>query len=360
MSLVPHHPRNVEPQLDPHLHGKVRAGALWVVTAISNPARYKTRFALYRQFRRHVLEELQLPLVTVECALNDSDFHATPFKCQDDRTVVEGTHPNGTRFIDVRLRNKSWVWLKECLQNIGAAHVPADAEAVLFCDADIEFHNKHIATEIMHALQTHRVVQPFEHAVDLGPRGEVMQLHESFFSCYRKGMRWKLEKCFDKNGLPMYYHKNKGGVGNAWHPGYCMAWRLSTLQKIQLLEVGVLGAGDMHMAAALIGKCHLSYPQKISQAYKDIVHKWQDRADWAVQRDVGVVHGTISHHWHGKKSNRKYIQRWSVLIDNDYDPERDVFKNAQGVLEVRVDRWGLRDGIRRYLQQREEDSVDTE
>lgn len=360
MPLVAHHPRNIDPELDRHLEAKVRNGALWVVTVISNPARYKTRFALYRAFRRHVLEDLQLPLVTVECSMNDSDCQVTCSKLDDARTVVHGTHDNGVRFIDVAVVNRSWIWLKENLMNIGASQVPVTAEAVLFADADIAFHNTHIATEILHALQTHRVVQPFVHALDLGPKGEVLQVHQSFMSCYDQGLEWRLAKCKDKDGHPVYYQKGKAGQHNLWHPGYAMAWRLSTLNKLQLLQVGVLGAGDHHMCGALIGKGDLTLPGEIHPNYRKAVMDWQARADAAVQRDVGFVRGTISHHWHGKKTNRKYIQRWQVLVQNRYDPQTDVFTNAQGVLELRHDRWALRDGIRRYLRQREEDSVDTE
>ena len=360
-SLCSRHPRNTEPELDPHLTHTAQSGALWVVTAISNPVRYKTRYALYRAFRKHVLEDLGLPLVTVECALNDTDCQVTPSKTEDTRTVVHGTHSNGTPFIDISLTNKSWVWLKENLQVIGLAQVPCTAKAVLFADADICFHNCNVGTEILHALQTHSVVQPFEHALDLGPRDEVLQVHQSFMSCHVQGMEWRLDKAKDSQGYPVYYQRGRGGgIANLWHPGFCMAWRLSTLQKLQLLQVGVLGAGDHHMCGALIGKAHCTLPAGIHPNYRRAVELWQERADRAVHRDVGFVSGTISHFWHGKKSNRRYIQRWDVLCHNKFDPERDVFTNAQGVLELRHDRWNLRDGIRRYLRQREEDSIDTE
>lgn len=361
ITLCGSHPRNTEPELDANLSTKVDAGALWVVTAISNPARYKTRYALYRQFRRHVLEDLRLPLVTVECAMNDSDCQVTPSVTEDTRTTVHGTHENGVPYIDVSVVNKSWIWLKENLQNIGLAQVPKTAEAVLFADADIHFHDRNIGTEILHALQTHRVVQPFLHALDLGPRGEVMQVHQSFLSCHAQGLEWKLDKAKDGAGYPVYYQKSgKGSIANLWHPGFCMAWRMGTLNKMQLLEVGILGAGDHHMCGALIGKAAVTLPNGIHASYRAAVEDWQRRADAAVQRDVGYVGGMISHHWHGKKSNRKYIQRWKILTDSHYNPASDVFKNAQGVLELRHDNWTLRDGIRRYLCQREEDSIDVE
>ena len=358
------HPRNTAPELDPRVKDRLTP-RFWVITCISNPARYKTRHALYRTFRKHVLEDLGAGLLTVECALNDLDFQVTPSQCPcpcDDGNVndvaVRGTHHNGTPFIDVRVRNRSWVWLKESLWNVGINHLPHDCEFVMFCDADIHFDNPHIVHETIVALQTHKVVQPWYHCLDLGPRDEVLQFHQSFLSCHVEGLEWKLAKCIDKHGKPYYTQKGKGGGPNLWHPGYCVAWRMSALRKMQLLDVGVLGAGDHHMMGALIGKFEFTLPNRINPNYRKAVEKWQQRANDVVRRDVGFVDGTIRHFWHGPKAKRNYIGRWDVLVKNGFDPDEDVFRNEFGVLEIEADRVALRDDIRRYLTSRSEDSID--
>lgn len=358
--LTPAHPHSVEPELDRYCQEKLN-DKMWVVCCISNPARFKTRYALYRKFRRHVLEDLRLPLLTVECALNNSDFQVTQSRCDDENrhhTHIRGQHNNGVEYIDVRVRNSSWVWLKECLWNIGVQNLPIDCKYVLFCDADIQFDNVHIAHEIIVALQTYKVVQPFYHCLDLGPRGEVLQVHQSFMASILSGLEWRMERKIDSRTNAPYYgpKQPRSGIAIPFHPGYCMAFRRSVLNKLPLLDVGILGAGDHHMCGSLVGRYEQTLPKGIHPNYARAVKDWQDRAQDIVRGDYGYVDGTIRHFWHGSKAKRRYVQRWSVLVDHAYDPARDSFKNGYGVLELRHERIGLRDDIRRYLTQRDEDA----
>lgn len=358
--LVPRHPRHSHPELDEHVAKKLESGQLWVVCCVSNPARYKTRYALYREFRKHVLEDLRLPLLTVEAAIKDLDFHLSETKCGNRDVEVKGVH-NGVRFIDVRVRGNSWVWLKENLWNVGTQNLPLDCKYVLFADADIRFVDRHAPHEIVVALQTHKVVQPWTSCIDLGPRDEVLQVHRSFMSCFEEGLPWKFEKDREKDGSIRYVIPRKGGIANLFHPGYAMAWRRSALDKVGgLLEVGVAGAGDHHMMGALVGMCEKTFPNGVHENYKKIVREWQRRAEEVVRGDYGSVRGTILHSWHGPKNKRKYIERWGILIEHSFDPHADVFKNSHGVTELRQDRTGLRDALRMYLKQRNEDSIDTD
>lgn len=354
------HPHHRDPEFDARaLAGAARG--LWVVTAISNPVRFKTRYALYRKFRDHVTRQLGLPLVTVEAAYGDDRDHQVcdaPSGGDGEEVVVQGRTPGGVRTIDVRVRNRSQVWLKENLWNVGARALPHDCKYVLFCDADVEFTNRHVATEIVHALQEYRVVQPFETVADLGPDGQIMDVHRSFGWCHANGWEWKPQS----DGRGGYYcrkPKDAGpeGFGNAWHPGYAIAFRRGVLDRLGLLETGVLGAGDMHAMAALVGKAHLSYPPRIHKNYKKQVLAWQTRAAEVVDGELGFVPGTLLHHFHGSKADRKYVSRWTILVEHQFDPEADVYRNAQGVMELEDRRPGLRDAIKAYFRQRNEDGV---
>lgn len=348
------HPRHTEPEYDCRMDAAAH-DQLWVITAISNPVRFKSRFALYRKFRHHITKELKLHLITVECAFGDREHHIT-----DDQldTVVIAGEEDGVRTIDVRVRNHSQVWLKESLQNIGARFLPDSCRYVLFADADIEFCNKHIATEIVNALQVFKVVQPFETAADLGPQGQIIGVHRSFGWCHANGWPWRprLDTCG-------YYSAKKPqgvgceGFGVPFHPGWGLALRRDVLDKLQMLEVGLLGAGDHHMCGALIGKAHLTFPKGIHENYKKAVLAWQDRAKEVVNGSFGWVDGTILHGFHGAKANRRYVSRWDILIRHQYDPETDVFKNALGVTELRDNKPALRDAIRAYFCQRDEDGT---
>lgn len=349
------HPGHRDPEYDERV-GIAAMSTLWVVTAVSNPARFKARYALYKKFREHVTRTLGLHLVTVEAAFGDRDFQLTEDGLAD--SVIAATTDNGARTIDVRVRTDSQVWLKENLWNIGARFLPRDCAYVLFADADIEFLNPHIATELVHALQEYRVVQPFETVADMGPEGQILDVHRSFGWCHAQGWDWRPRP----DGKGGYVAKKPddapSAFGTPWHPGYALAMRKSVLDRLPLLEVGVLGAGDHHMCGALIGKAHLTYPKLVHPNYRAQVLRWQDRAAEVVNQDFGFVPGTIVHHFHGAKASRRYVSRWDILVVHGFDPEADAYRNAQGVLELEDRKPELRDAIRRYFKQRNEDGLD--
>lgn len=369
------HPHHTDPEYDDAIATRER-GLFWIVCAISNPVRFKTRYALYRKFKHHVLHELHANLVTVECAEGMRDFQVTGSLHASDTADP----PDGVQHIEVQLRRMSITWNKEEMMNVGIGRLPLDAKYVMCCDSDITFYNKAIVTETIHALQLHRVVQPFESCADLGPDGQVMQIHKSFGWCHARGLEWhprgsgtnshtqssahtQATYTYDYDDCAGRHMKsgNQTGMGNMgilWHPGYCMAFRKGILDKMGgLLDVGILGASDHHMFGALIGKAKLTYPPAVHKNYKKAVHAWEARADKVIKRDVGYVPGTILHSFHGSKKTRFYASRWDILIENDFDPETDTRRTPAGVRELVSTKIGLRDGIRRYFKSRSEDDL---
>ena len=333
---------------------------LWVITAISNPAQWKSRYALYLQFRKHITEELGVNLCTIECALGAGGFHVTEVD-EDASTSLKTVKSTGSKTLDVRVRNASWVWLKENLMNVAVKHLPPSADYLLFSDADIRFCSPTMIDELIYALAgTFTIVQPFETCADLGHEGQILAVHKSFGSCHAAGMTWNpVIRRGAKTGVAYsVYDTADSGNFHTWHPGYCMAMRKRTFQKLGgLIEVGVAGAGDHHMMTAIIGRAAESYPSGIHKNYKKAVAKWQDKAKKYVRGNFGFVRGTIHHYHHGPKKNRAYISRWNILTRNAFDPEKDVWINADGVLELASGNAGLREDLRRYFISRNEDDV---
>lgn len=346
------HPHHTEPEHDRAIELKANQNH-WFVCGISNPNRYKSRYALLRKFRDHILKDLGANLLVVECAHGDRSHQVTgsvsDVMCE---TVSRGEYK------EVQVRNNSHVWLKECLLNLGAQMLPENAKYITFCDSDVTFSNSHIVSEIVHALQVHKVVQPFETCCDMGPVGEVIQLHRSFGWCHAQGYTYAA-------GTRDGYNAGSKvrGVGIPWHPGYCLSWRREVLDKMGgLLDVGILGSGDQHTCAALVGKAGVSGAccVNLHPNYKKAVAAYEERAIKHVQGDFGYVHGTILHSWHGRKANRQYQSRWKILERHQFNPEVDVTKNVQGVWELTTDKPGLRDDIRRYFESRFEDGVEND
>jgi hypothetical protein len=81
--------------------------------------------------------------------------------------------------------------------------------------------------------------------------------------------------------------------------------------------------------------------------------------DWRYMAyNVGYVPGLIAHYWHGAKKHRKYVERWDILRDHQFDPYHDITYDSQGVLRWAGNKPALEREVTQYFQQRNEDSVD--
>jgi hypothetical protein len=71
---------------------------------------------------------------------------------------------------------------------------------------------------------------------------------------------------------------------------------------------------------------------------------------------LGYVPGVIRHYYHGSKKNRKYLERWKILVKHAYNPLVHVKLNNDGLL-VPTDSCprGLLDDILGYFLERNED-----
>jgi hypothetical protein len=107
----------------------------------------------------------------------------------------------------------------------------------------------------------------------------------------------------------------------------------------------------------MIGHVDKSIPAGVSDSYKKMIQHWQIRAN-ALKQNIGYVEGLLIHHWHGKKRDRRYWDRWKILVENKFDPMTDIHRDFQGLYQLSEHKPGLRDGIMHYFQSRNEDSID--
>ena len=303
-----------------------------VILVISNPVRYASRYELYKKTLEHIQLQTNVRVHTVELA-----FGRRPYE------ITQGTCP-----FHLQLRTYDELWHKENMINLGLARLPSDWKYVAWIDADIEFTRKDWSTETIQQLQHHMVVQMFQQAIDLGPNGETLQLHQGFVSQYLKGVPRP------QPGKNYYPH---------WHPGYCWAARREAIEGLGgLYDVSILGSGDHLMAWGFLGENML--PKTMGANYIKSCQDWVDRATRFVHRDVGVVPGTIMHYFHGKKADRRYRDRWKILEDAKYDPFLDLKRDWQGLYQLDMDgsprMIKFRDDMRAYYRGRNEDSIDLE
>lgn len=303
-----------------------------VVAVYANPIGWRSRLRLYKAFEDHMVASTNVRLTVVECA-----YGGRPF----DLPGREGVNI-------VRVRSKTLVWNKENLINIGVAHLPDDWKFVAWVDADVKFRRPDWALRAETALHQYDVIQPWSDAYDLGPNDEHMQAHKSF--CSQFWLDMPVAPCGPK------WWKFAGGPYDYPHSGYAWGCHRQAWEWLGgLLECGAVGAGDHHMALALVGAAEVSMPVDVNANYRKAVMQWQDRAAHHIHGNLGFCHGTIEHGFHGRKTDRKYVDRWDILVGNDFDPTTDLKRNSYGVLELAGNKPRLAHQLDRYFRQRNED-----
>src|SRR6185437_2489146 len=111
---------------------------LHVVTAIFNPARFKSRWKLYHRFAQHVTDSGAV-LHTIEArfgartpAISARPHHGLPSK-QPAHVSQQPPHTY------TQIQTSHELWLKENMLNLVIARLPSDWKYVAWVDADILF-----------------------------------------------------------------------------------------------------------------------------------------------------------------------------------------------------------------------------
>jgi hypothetical protein len=311
-------------------HGMKNDSTLHVIGVVSNPSRFQSRVRLAREWIARMEATANVQLHLVETAHGDHHHE-----------VTRDSHAN-----HLQLRTDHELWTKESMINLGICHLlPSDWRYVAWVDADVSFSNPDWAIQTIHQLQRRHIVQPWSECVDLGPKGEALQLHRSFASRVNGGHKLPLNP------------KDPYAFG---HMGYATAATREFIENTRgLIDWAILGAGDSHMAYATIGKVDHSINGRAAEGYKRLAREWQFHAHRLTNGHWGYVPGVILHHWHGTKKSRQYQSRWQILVDHKFDPTVDLAKDSQGLYKL-VGKPHLQEAVRRYFDSRNEDSVDTE
>jgi hypothetical protein len=272
---------------------------LHVIAVISNPCLYTKRYILMNEFiTRMELEEPNVILYVVEMAYKDQKFVIT----------------NSKNKRHLQIRTETPLWHKENMINLAVKNLlPKKWKAMAWIDGDLEFESDSWAMDTLKILNgTKDIVQLFSHCDDMDKNGLTMRTFNSFGYQYTK--------------------KNKySSMGpNFWHPGYAWACTRKAYEKMGgIYDLAVLGSGDNVMAMSYIQNVMKSANERYSESYLDSILEVQDRVKGL---RIGYVPGVIRHHFHGTKANRKYTERWEILIKHNYDPILHVKKNRDGVL----------------------------
>ncbi len=303
---------------------------LHVIGVVQNSVRYHSRYRLFREWVKEMLATPHVKLYVVEAVHGDRLPECAP-ECGE--------------YEYYSVRTSSEIWLKENLINLGVKHLlPSTWKYLAWVDGDVHFRNPNWARESLHQLQSYQIIQPWKDALDLSYDGGVLNHFKSFGYYSAKSMP-------QAPSVLNPYHKPYGHTGFAW------ACRRSFYEQVEkLLDFGILGAGDAHMAWACVGGVQGTINQQMQDGYKHLANLWQEKAMYACSGLVGYTPGRLEHYWHGNKTNRKYGSRWQILVKYKFDPIKDLRYDAQGVLRLKGKK-ALEHAIMRYNRERAEDDI---
>ena len=271
-----------------------------VIIVISNPCQYARRYILAKEFIKRMEIEDNVELFIVELIYDKQKFIITDKNNKNHLQLKTTTAP---------------LWHKENMINIGIKKLlPKNWKAVAWIDADIEFENTDWALNALKVLNGSRdIIQLFSHAIDMDMNEDAMSIFSSFGFQYSKNKKYL-----------------SGNSINFWHPGFAWACTRKTYDKIGgLFENSILGSGDHNMALSIIGNANKSLNKDVNIDYLNDVLNFQNKIK---NVRLGYVPGVIRHYYHGSKKNRKYHERWQILVDNNYSPIKHITKDDNELL----------------------------
>lgn len=292
-----------------------------VIMVISNPCNYKKRYKLANDFKHRMTLDEYVELYIVEMCYDNQKF-----------MITEKNNKN-----HLQLKTDVPLWHKENMINLGITLLPTNWKAFAWIDADIEFENDSWAIDTLKILNGFKdIVQLFSHCADLNYNEQQMNI-------------------FSSAG---YLHQTNcvhNGTGiNLWHPGFAWACTRRAYEKMNgLYDKAILGSGDNIMMMSLLNKGESAIKSYDNIGYIKSVRQFQNNIK---NLRFGYVPGVIKHYFHGTKKNRKYTERWKILIKHDFDPYKHMTYDENNVIVPTKDcPTGLLNDIMTYFKERNED-----
>lgn len=302
---------------------------LYVILPYFNFCKSRRRYILFMEFLERVKKYENIKIVISE-ATNTEEF--------DLPNDLEGLYSHHGYKLN------SEYWCKENLINLAVKQLPLNWKYIAWIDADLTFLNENWVSDTIEALKDSEFVQLFETAIHMGPHEEAMKIDKSFGYMHKKSnTEWRSD-C--KYGY--------------WHCGFAWACNRYAYDKTNgLIDYSILGSGDYHMAMALINKVEESFPREKDRIHPSYYQKLKDYEALIRIYKIRLSYtpGTILHHWHGRREDRKYVERWNILYEHNYNPDQDIEYDEDGLLNLSNYGKRMEMDIMQYFIERREDNM---
>jgi hypothetical protein len=326
----------------------------------SNPIRWRTRRELFNDFRKRTEACPNVKLYVGEVAFGDRPFE-----------VTDPANP-----LDFQFRTGDELWIKEKVLNLLVQRMPPEAKYIAYLDGDIQMSRYDWALEAIHQLQHYSAVQLFHQFTDIDLHQRPLSVTNGFAYSYAQSIVPEMYRDRAAASSPLVARNARQAAANSYvralkahtdpdtrrakvwwgATGLGWAFRRSTWDQIGgLLDICILGSADWHMAYGMAGLSSGTHHDfKSAEPYTQAILQWQEKAQ-ILQANIGYVDNHITHYWHGPKANRFYRDRSQILVDNQFDPGRDLKPDWQGIWQLTGNKPQLRDDIRAYFRARFED-----
>jgi len=293
-----------------------------VIIVVSNPCLYLKRYKLLKEFVDRMKEEDCVNLYIVELIYENQKYFVTD--------VNNKTH--------LQIKTNVPLWHKENMINLAVKYLlPQDYKAFAWIDADIEFESYTWATDTLKILNGYKdVVQIFNLCIDMNFDNTTLNIFNGFGYNYCKNKKYTTKKV------------------DYWHPGYAWAITREAYEKIGgLYDKGILGSGDNVMALSFIGACKIIKNINYSDDYNNSMLEYQKKT---TNLKLGYVPGVVRHHYHGTKQNRRYTDRWKILMEHKYSPKEHITYDPFGIIiPTSMMSEKFKEDIFNYFKERKED-----
>ena len=296
---------------------------LAIITSFFNPAGYSNLTNNYNKFKDAITDNGG-DLFTIELSFNGE-------------YVTEKSKWN----IHISGNDENIMWQKERLLNILIDNLPEEYNNIAWVDCDVLFNNEDWINETNEMLNKFQMVQLFEFANMINGNNQIESVHTGI-----------IKKLINNKSLNRIDFDHVIGG----HPGFAWAARRELLEKYHLMEYQIAGNADGLMLLTILDKFVDSYVYNLmNEFWINETLRWGNLIKKEINNSLGCISGTVTHLYHGKIGNRKYVERCAYLTESNYDPHKDVKIDTNGLLKWNGNKINLHDKMKKYFIDRKED-----
>jgi len=316
------------------LKNKTNKKDLAVVCCYFNPCSYKSKLKNYEIFRAGIISA-GVRFLTVELAFGNNNFELNKF----------------SEVIHLRTAKKNVMWQKERLLNIGIMQLIDEGyKKIAWLDTDVIFEDKNWVRKLSRTLEKYPLCQVFKGANINKDKKNKVFLKSFVENICKRRVR-------SKDYFPSDLDWKDSTTGFGW------VARSDILRKVSLYDGSILGGGDILIFLAAysresswltnIKKLHII--ELMPRSFLNHYIAWAEKWGALILGNVGFIEQNIKTLYHGELKSRNYKEREKILLEHDFNPEKDIKLDDNLCFEWNSEKLKLHQEVNKYFYLRKED-----